>query len=179
MKLKITEITEGVKEYSPQGKKYTVYSWKINGQLKEDNGTITNLSNETIKTLSTWIKDQVKVNSTWNVQVETYNNYTSFKILDVKPKEEYQGKGNYQKKVSIEKFDMLVKHCWELSKKLYYDKENVGSNILIFDKILGCASVMVDVDSMRGDIDDKIDQANKQLDNAMDGSYKSDSEIPF
>jgi hypothetical protein len=172
MKLKITEILETKKPWSAQGKNYTVYQWTINGQLKEENGNVTEIQNETIKTLSPWVKEQVKINSVWNVRVETYKGYTSFKITDMKPKEEK----SYQKKVSIDKFDMLVNHCWELSNlepgAVNEKAINMHTRANIFDKILGCASVMVDVDSLGGDIDKKIDDVNNKLDEVVE-------DIPF
>jgi hypothetical protein len=176
MQIKIKEILETKNPRSPDSKKYTVYSWVINGQLKEDNGTVTNLSNETIKTLSSWVKDQIKPGSAWNVNIETYNGFTSFKILDKKPQEESIPGFKKFEKVSIDDFDMLVNHCWQLASEMT-GNDNTEIYAKLFDKILGCASVMVDVKTLKNDLDEKANQSLENLNKAM--GTESDDDIPF
>jgi hypothetical protein len=174
MKIKITEILEKKEPLTLQGGGSS-QAWIVNGQLKQDDGTITNLSNEFISTNSQLIKDNFRVGEVFVVEGKKSKNGGSYlRIIEPKPQEKAVGYGGTQKKISFEQYSSLVSHCWNLSKFLCCEEENAGEYaVKIFDKILACASVTVDVETLESDIDKKIDEANKKLDNIKD------EDIPF
>lgn len=180
LKIKINEIIQQNQDYTPQGKNYTVYSWVINGVLQEDNGQHIQLHTQQISTLSSWVRDQFKPGSVWGVVAKNVNGMTIYNITDKKPQTEYSGRA--VKKVHVEKFDMLARHCWELSKELTVGLDGEDA-VSAFDKILGCASIMVDTETMGSNLNNQINQANQSLDQTLSQQeyYASpdDEDIPF
>ena len=143
MKIKIIKTIQRLEDYSAiskASKPYTIYSCICD--IETDGVQIIG---QTIKTMNKELFEQIKEGAE----------------LDDCERQDYQGKVSYmikkpftssykpamqQKKVSWEKYVNLVTLCKGIAVNVGGDKPSE-----YFDKILGCASVMVDLETLPGD----------------------------
>lgn len=164
MKLTIKRIIEPKKANTYNN--FTSYSWTVDAANEQ--GQIINSI-----WLVSWKDLDIQENQTIECEVENKVSkagkpYTQYKIKS--PKKEW---GGYKKveKVSIVEFDQLVTHCWKLSEGL--SKEHASQ---LFDKIMGCASMMVDCKTLG--INEQVQDSINKLNNVM-GAEVKDENIPF
>lgn len=172
MKIKIKEILETRQPYHPPGKNYTSYSFRVNAIDRQQ----MLYSNIQISTLSKQVADSVQAGEIIEVEQKEINTKNGIMIVY-----NIQSEGNHQEnsqengKITFEKYRQLVINCYQLAREINQEKEEV-----FFDKILGCASVMVDRNSIpaaeaQQEIDKKVEDATQKLDEA----FSSDDDIPF
>lgn len=128
IKLKIVKILNSLPDWQPEGKKYVVRSWNV---IADRDGKQAQIL------LKTLCKQELKEGNIVDVEQSEYNGKMQFMW---KPeKQEYTGnyKRPVQKKWTWSQFAILVNQCRVLSVK-------EGE----FEKILGCASVLVDPEKL-------------------------------
>jgi hypothetical protein len=138
MKIKIIKIHEKKPVYQPEGKNYKIFNFIC--QIDIDGKNIPYTS---VKTFSE--KIEIIEGHEYEVERKEFNGDVSYNVMT--SKKTFQPE-NYKKinQMDFETFEVLCKKCFSLAFNLNREKPE-----LFFDKILGCASVMIDPEKIKNE----------------------------
>jgi len=162
MLMKIIALTGPVTEKPMDGKNYSLWSYPVT----------VNAAGQTYNiTLKSFTKQAMLVNAGQDMevdkQVKDWNGKQMTDYIIKNEKKHFTGGGKFapREKLSTADFKKLVVHCWQLALEL-----DVSAAPQLFDKILGVASMNLDIASI---------QTGAQAISNVFAPVNNDSDIPF